>query len=212
MGNLTIEYQYNTDPHRGLAASGIFFIKAVLIIPHLIVTGALQYLAQILAYFGFWIVAFTGEMPQGVHRLLEISFGWTTRMWAWAGGIVDIYPPFETDPDYPAGFPVSKPENPSRGWAVAGLLLFPKILMIIPHMVVLAFLIVAVAVAAWAGFFISAITGSLPTALQDFMAGVLQWNLRVAAWLSGLTDEYPKFSLEARPGPGTPDTDPTPTP
>jgi len=199
MNNLALEYQYNTDPHRGLAVSGIFLVKLVLIIPHMIVTAALQYLAQILAYFGFWIVAFTGEMPQAVHRLLEISFGWSARMWGWIAGVVDIYPPFETDPEYPVSFPVSKPENPSRGWAVAGLLLIPKAIVIIPHVIVLAFLMIGATVAAWFGFFIAAFTGQLPTGLQDFMAGVLQWSLRVTAWFAGLTDEYPPFSLEVRP-------------
>lgn len=199
MDTFTLRYRHNTDPHRGLAVSGIFFIKVILIVPHLIVASALQNIAQILAYIGYWIVAFTGEMPQAVHRLLEISFGWSTRMWAWIGGIVDIYPPFETDPDYPVAFPVSRPQNPSRGWAVAGLLLFPKLVMAIPHIIVLAVLGIGAAIAGWVGFLIAAFTGSLPTGLQDFLAGVVQWNLRFLAWLSGLTDEYPPFSLEASP-------------
>jgi len=199
MSDFTIQYRHNTESHRGLAVTGILFIKFLLIIPHMIVTSAIQQLAQILAYFGFWIVAFTGEMPQAVHRLLEISFGWTTRMWAWIAGVVDVYPPFETDPDYPAGFPVAKPDSPSRGWAVAGLLLFPKMIMIIPHIIVMALLMTAAMVAGWVGFFIAAFTGKLPTGLQDFLMGVLQWNLRVAAWFAGLTDEYPPFSLEVAP-------------
>ncbi len=199
MEALTLQYRHNTDPHRGLAATGIIFLKLVLAIPHLIVTSALQQLAQILAYFGFWIVAITGEMPQGVHRLLEISFGWSARMWTWIAGIVDIYPPFETDPDYPTSFPVAKPDNPGRGLAIAGLLLVPKLFMAIPHIVVMAFLMIGVIFAVWFGYIASAFTGRFPTVLQDFVAGVLQWNLRFAAWFSGLTDVYPPFSLEAHP-------------
>lgn len=202
MNDLTLKYRYNADPHRGLAVSGIFLIKLLLIIPHMIVTAALQYLVQILAYFGFWIVAFTGQMPQGVHLFLEITFGWTTRMWAWIAGIVDVYPPFETDPDYPAAFPVAKPEVPSRGWAVAGLLLIPKLVMAVPHLIVMAFLSIGAMIAMWIGYFIAAFTGSLPNVLQDFLAGVLQWNLRVTAWFAGLTDEYPPFNLEASPSDG----------
>ena len=33
----------------------------------------------------------------------------------------------------------------------------------------------------------------------DFIAGVVQWWLRVGAWLYGLTDEYPPFALDATP-------------
>jgi len=204
MEALTLKYQHNTDPHRGLATSGIFIIKFLLILPHMLVVGLLQQLAWMLAYIGYWIVAFTGEMPQAMHRLLEIAMGWTTRMWTWIAGVVDIYPPFETDPDYPASFPVSKPDGPSRGWAVAGLLFVPKAIMAIPHLIVLFFLGIGALVGMWFGYLIAAFTGSLPTGLQDFMVGVLQWDLRLAAWFTGLTDEYPPFSLDASPTPSSP--------
>ena len=204
MEAFTLRYRHNTDSHRGLATSGVFIIKILLILPHMIVTGLLLPLAFILAYFGYWIVAFTGEMPQAMHRLLEISLGWFARMWAWIAGVVDIYPPFETDPDYPTSFPVSRPDKPSKGWAVAGLLFVPKVIMAIPHLIVLFFLGVGALVAMWFGYLIAAFTGSLPTGLQDFMAGVLQWDLRLAAWFTGLTDEYPPFSLDASPTTSSP--------
>lgn len=199
MDAFTLKYRHNTSPHRGLAASGIVFLKFLLIIPHLMVTSALSSLANVMAYIGFWVVAFTGEMPQAVHRFLEMSFGWSTRTWAWIGGVVDIYPPFETDPDYPVAFPVAKPENPSKGMAVAGLLVIPKVVMAIPHLIALSFLAIGAAVAVWIGYFIAFFTGSLPTGIQDFYAGVMQWGLRLSAWFSGLTDEYPPFSLDASP-------------
>lgn len=197
MTDLTLHYRHNTSPHRGLAATGIVFVKFLLIIPHALVVGAIQYLAMLLAYIGFWIVAITGEMPQAAHRLLEIAFGWTARMWGWNSGLVDVYPPFETDPDYPIAFFTPKPKNPSRSWAVTGILLV-KFLIALPHLIVMAFLGLGAGIAMWVGYWIVVFTGELPTGIQDFVAGVLQWNLRVAAWIAGLTDEYPPFSLEAR--------------
>ncbi|NIW35483.1 MAG: DUF4389 domain-containing protein [Gemmatimonadetes bacterium] len=160
--------------------------------------SALQYLSMLLAYIGYWAVAFTGEMPQAVHRLIEITIGWSARMWGWIAGLVDVYPPFETDPDYPVAFPAPKPENPSKGWAVLGILLL-KFVAAVPHLIVMAFLGIGSIVAVWIGYFIVAFTGEYPTSIQDFVAGVLQWNLRVAAWVAGIADEYPPFSLEAAP-------------
>lgn len=199
MDMLTLQYRHNTNPHRGLAASGIIFLKVLLAIPHLLVLSALASLTNLLAYIGYWIVAFTGEMPQAVHRLLEINYGWNARAFAWLFGIVDVYPPFETDPPFPAAFEVPKPENPSKGWALAGLLLIPKALAVLPHAIVLIFLAIAAVLAAWFGYIVTALTGRFPEAIQDFLAGVMQWVLRVTAWFSGLTDEYPPFSLDARP-------------
>ncbi|MEE8497002.1 MAG: DUF4389 domain-containing protein, partial [Acidimicrobiia bacterium] len=147
----------------------------------------------------------TGEMPQAVHRFAEISFGWNARMWAWLTGIVDLYPPFETDPDYPASFPLARPENPSKGWAVAGIF-FLKLLVALPHIIVMALLAVGAIVTMWFGYIVAAFTGRLPTGIQDFVAGVIQWNFRVYAWLAGFTDEYPPFSLEVTPGAQSPDS------
>ena len=199
MDTFTLRYRRNTDPHRGLAATGIIFIKFVLALPHLVVVSALTSLANVLAYIGYWIVAFTGEMPQATHRVLEISMNWSARAYAWTFGLDDAYPPFETDPDYSAAFPVTKPVEPSKGWAVAGLLFVPKALALIPHVIVLAFLAIGGVFALWFGFIVTAITGRYPEGIQDFIAGIMQWGLRVQAWFAGLTDEYPPFSLEVHP-------------
>jgi len=182
-----------------LATLGIFFLKFLLAIPHLVVVSALGSLANLLAYIGYWIVAFTGQMPQAVHRILEIYFNWSARSYGWIFGFDDTYPPFETDPEYSIEFPTTGPENPSRGWAVAGLLFIPKALALIPHMIALMFLMIAGTFALWFGFIVTAFTGRYPEGIQDFLAGTMQWGLRVSAWFSGLTDEYPPFSLEVTP-------------
>lgn len=187
------------NPNRGLAATGIIFIKFVLALPHLLVVSVLSNVAALLAYIGFWIVAITGRMPQATFRIVEITLGWSARAYAWTFGLDDAYPPFETDPQYSASFPVSYPEQPSKGWAVAGLLFFPKALALIPHAIVLAFLGIGGFFALWFGYIVTALTGRYPEAIQDFLAGIMQWGLRVSAWFAGLTDQYPPFSLDARP-------------
>lgn len=199
MDIITLRYRRPVDPSRGLAATGVFFIKVLLALPHLLVVGVLSNLANLLAYLGFWVVAFTGSMPQATHRVLELSFNWSTRAWTWLLGFEDAYPPFETDPEWPVSVPVSAPTDPSTGWAVAGIFVFPKAIMLIPHFLVLVVLIPVGFIAAWVAFVITALTGAYPPGLQDFQAGLIQWALRVQAWFVGLTDVYPPFRLDARP-------------
>lgn len=198
MTQAQVFYARNESPSRGLAATGVFIIKFLLALPHLIVINALQYLAMALAYLGFWIVAFTGEMPLAFRQLITISFRWSTRTYGWIAGISDDYPPFETDPDY--GIDVKLPENdtPSRGLAIAGIFLV-KFILIIPHLIVLAFVTMAAVIATWIGYIVALFSGSLPAGIQDFIAGSMQWNMRVFAWMVGFTDEYPPFSLEISP-------------
>ena len=199
MSQPTFVYRHAAEPSRGLATAGIFFIKALMAIPHLVVVGVLQNLAWVLGYIGYWVVALTGKMPAGIFQLIQVSMRWSARSYGWLIGYTDLYPPFEVDPEYPVDVEVNAPENPSKGWAVAGLLVFPKALAALPHIFVLAFLDVAAVFAVWFGYIATAFTGSFPTGIQDFVAGVIGWNLRVWGWFLGLDDEYPKFSLDATP-------------
>jgi hypothetical protein len=196
-----IAYHYNEKPRRGLALAGALFgLKAILLIPHMIIIGVLQYLAMAVGYIGFWIVAFTGKFPVGLQNLIAMWLRWGARSYGWLTGITDEYPPFESDPQ---GFPIDAVlpanANPKKGWAVAGIFFFPKAICLIPHMFLLAFVMFAVVVATWIGYLAAFFTGSLPKGIQDFIAGTMQWYTRVMSWLLGLTDEYPPFGLAITP-------------
>ena len=199
MSQPTFVYRHAVSPSRGLAATGIFLIKPILALPHLLVVGALSSLTQVLAYIGYWTVALTGQMPSGIYQLIEISFKWNARAYGWIVGYTDFYPPFETHPQYATDVQMEPNANPSKGWAVAGILLPVKLLALLPHLLALAIVAIGVVFATWFGYFAVAFTGSFPTGIQEFVAGVMQWGFRVTAFLTGITDEYPKFSLEAKP-------------
>jgi hypothetical protein len=200
MSQVRILYRRNEAPRRGLAATGVFFVKWILAIPHLAIIWALQALAQVLVYVGYWIVALTGAFPRGLLALIDLAFHWSARTWGWISGIADDYPPFEAEaPEYPVGLELPRPDDPSRGWAVAGIFVFPKLLALIPHAFVLIFVGLAAAVAMWVGYLVAMFTGRLPAGIQDFLASTIQWNARLYAWLAGLTDEYPPFRLDAMP-------------
>ncbi len=95
--NFQTEYGNGTRS-RGLAVTGvIFFLKSLLALPHFIVVGVLQFVATVVAYIGFWIVAFTGKLPEGIHNLLGGYLRWSVRVNAWLAGLEDTYPPFSLE-------------------------------------------------------------------------------------------------------------------
>ena len=67
----------------------------LLAIPHLIIV--IGYAAGVVAWVGFWIVAFTGSFPPGLHRFFHAYLSWVARTAAWLGSVVDQYPPFDWD-------------------------------------------------------------------------------------------------------------------
>lgn len=181
---------------RGLGWAGVvFFLKGVLLIPHFLILWALGTLAGVVAYVGFFVVAFTGELPQGLRDILLAVLRWQVRVGGWFVAFTDDYPPFAWDDvDYPVRFTVEDPPERSRGLAVAGIF-FIKFLMLIPHFIVLWFLSIAAFFATWFGFLTIAFTGNSSQGIHNFLTGTTRWTMRATAWLYGLTDEYPPFQL-----------------
>lgn len=96
----------------------------------------------------------------------------------------------------PAGtleFDVVYPEQLSR------LLIFVKWLLVIPHLVILYFLGIAVAVVTFIAWFAILFTGSYPRGMWDFTLMVQRWQMRVSIYTYLMRDEYPPFGDEPYP-------------
>lgn len=71
-----------------------------------------------------------------------------------------------------------------------------KWLLVIPHFIVLCFIMVGVIFCTLIAWFIILFFGSYPKSMFDFVVGSLRWILRVEAYAILLTtDEYPPFRL-----------------
>ncbi len=184
----------------------LWLVKWILVLPHYVVLMFLWLAFAVLSVVAGVAVLVTGRYPRGIFDFNVGVLRWTWRVQYYAIGAfaTDRYPPFtlDDDPDYPAHFDVEYPEHLSRG-----LVLVKWWLLAIPHYVIMT---VFIGGAGWAGYHfgglvsvlaviaavIVAFTGSYPGSIYDFVLGMNRWVLRVAAYASLMTDEYPPFRLD----------------
>lgn len=71
-----------------------------------------------------------------------------------------------------------------------------RLILAVPHFIVLYALGIAASVAVIIGWFGALATGRLPGFAAAYLSGYLRWYCRTAAYLLLLTDEYPPFALD----------------
>jgi hypothetical protein len=152
--------------------------------------GVLGVVAIVIAVLAWFAIVFGFAFPPGLWNLSAFYMRWRVRAMAYATLLRDEYPPFG-DGDYPAAVQLAPPPEPRDRITVAF-----RLLLAIPHLVLLFFLSIAWAVCTIIAWFAILFSGRHPRALHDFGVAVLRWNTRVEIYLLLLRDEYPPFSLE----------------
>jgi hypothetical protein len=167
-----------------------------LAIPQLVVVYVVNSVLGVLAFIAWFAILFTGNIPRGLFDFMAMILRYQWRVTSYVYFMRESYPPFEfdavtADPGTdPAQLSVEYPERLSRG------LIFIKILLIIPHLIALAFVGIAAFFVGIAAFFAVLFTGRWPEGMRTFLVGAVRWSTRVSAYFYLMTDAYPPFSLE----------------
>ncbi len=115
----------------------------------------------------------------------------STRVGAYMALLTDKYPSTTEDQSVHLDLDYPEVERDLNRW-----LPLVKWILVIPHLVVLVFLVMGAVVAVVAAWFAILFTGRYPKGLFDYVVGVGRWFLRVEAYAFFLvTDDYPPFSL-----------------
>jgi Domain of unknown function (DUF4389) len=173
-------------------------VSWLLAIPHFFILYFVGLVASVCVFIAWFAVLFTGKLPEGLARFPVMLLRYQTRVSTYSMFMQEEYPPFEypsegTDVgDYPRMQVNMDPAYEDRN----RLTTFFRWLLVIPQVIVLAFVGIAASVAIFIAWFAVIITGKWPTGLLDFILGWFRWSIRVNAYAMLLTDEYPPFSLD----------------
>ncbi|MEV0411615.1 DUF4389 domain-containing protein [Streptomyces sp. NPDC050448] len=185
----------------------LWLVKWILAIPHYIVLLFLWIAFVAVSVIAFFAILFTERYPRGLFDFNVGVLRWSWRVSYYAYGALgtDRYPPFSLGPEpgYPARLEIAYPQRLSRP-----LVLVKWWLLAIPHYLVISLftggggrgscfggigLITLLAVIAAVTL---AFTEKYPRDLFDLVVGLNRWVLRVAAYATLMTDEYPPFRLD----------------
>ena len=174
-------------------------VNWILAIPHFVILYGLRVLAQVVSVVSWFVILFTGAMPESFANLQVMFLRYETRIYIYACFMREEYPPFAftttpldegEDPRVRVDF---HPELTDRNRLTVGF----RLILAIPQFVVLALLGIVAWVVLVVAFFVVLFTGRWSEAARNLVINIMRWFLRVEAYILLLTDEYPPFSLEA---------------
>lgn len=151
--------------------------------------GLLGAVAFVLAIVSWFTILFAGNHIAGIRQFTAFYLRWRLRALAYFMLLHDPYPPFGDGP-YPAVIGIVDPARPRDRLTVAF-----RLILAIPHFIVLFFVLFAWALMTIAMWFVILFTGTYPQGPYSFAVGALRWRLRLEAYLLLMVDEYPPFSL-----------------
>ena len=171
--------------------------RYVLVLPMFPFLAIFGYLSLVSYLASSCVILATGKYPHGLFKIIVGVMRWQLNVQAYEVHLFDDYPPADLDPrrDWWVEFGVAYPDHPSRflNSPVLGLLI--KEILAIPHILVLYFLGVLTLVMVLIANVAILFSGKFPLGMHRFVVGVLRWQYRVSAYIFGLTDRYPPFSL-----------------
>jgi hypothetical protein len=164
-------------------------LRIILFIPHYFLLGAVGTVASIAAVIAWFAALFTGRLPDGIRTFLAGYLQYQARVSAWAYQLLtDEYPPFELQlgSSYPINVEVPPADRLSRSS------IFFRFILVIPSMMLLAFAMFGLMIAAVVVWLIVLIAGRMPTSLFWAEAAILRYQVRVYGYAFMLTSEYPR--------------------
>lgn len=189
-----VRFDYTERPRRIARWRAIAHV--FMLIPHLIINQVLAYAGQAIAFVSWLAILFTGRLPEGLANFQVMVMRYQQRVLTFAALLHDDYPPFAfdvvaRDPGTTPGRTDAVPQLEDRN----RLTVFFRIILVIPHYLVL----VALALVAWlafiVGWFAVLFTGRMPDGIADLLLGVGRWGTRVQGYATLLTDAYPPFTM-----------------
>lgn len=167
-------------------------LRIIYAIPIMLMAAVIGLVAGIMTVIAWFVILFTGKYPAGMATFVANTLGFGARASGYMYLLTDKYPPFSLEGD--ASYPIRVSITPQID-ARNRMTVFFRIIMAIPHLIIISALNYAMEVIGFIAWLIALFTGTIPAGLHNFIAGYVRWSLRANAYVALMTDTYPPFSL-----------------
>ena len=190
--NLNFEYQDQNS--RLWALLTIFPIKNFLLIPHFIIISLLGFITFFVGLIGLFAVLIKGEFPKSFEAYIINLYRRQWHITSYLSCMTAKYPLFSLDKsnEYPATLSFEHQKSSSRLWALLTLFSI-KMILLIPHIIILFAMQIAMAISMLLGVLAVIIFGKHPKAFHKVIVKTQEYMFRINVYIFCLTDKYPKF-------------------
>ena len=94
---IQVDVPYPQSTSRGLTILRLLFGWLFVWLPHGFVLLFLGIGVNIAVFIGWWVILFTGRLPEGLHNFITGFMRWSTRVGLYMSYMTDTYPPFSLD-------------------------------------------------------------------------------------------------------------------
>jgi hypothetical protein len=174
-------------------------VNWLLAIPHFVILYGLRVFSEVVGVISWFAIVFTGKLPEGLANVQTMYVRYEMRTYTYALFMREEYPPFAFAMTSADGGEDSRvrveflPKLAERNRLTVAF----RIILVLPHVLVLVALVLAATVVSLIGFFAVLFTGRWPEGMRTFVLNVTRWYLRVQTYFLLLTDAYPPFTLNA---------------
>ena len=175
-----------------------YYAKLIILIPHILILVVLELAASLLSLVTWIPVLFTGQYPGWGHTFIGGTVLWRMRVSSYLFGLTDAYPAFSlSDPGNGREAVILFQVQPSysRLFAIPIVGGAIRLVLLIPHLIILNILTVVVFLALLVTWIPVLFSGEYPAWGRTFLGGFLRWTTRVYMYQFGLTDRYPPFEF-----------------
>ena len=205
-GASTFGVAYPESPNRLWALPLIGgMVKLVIVIPIGIWLAIVAYAAFLLCFVNGFFVLFAGTYWRPAYTLALGAMRLSAKANCFFLGLSDTYPGFTLDSSDDVRLEIAIPKRPNRFFAlplVGGMVRLVILVPVFIFLYVLGLLVVCVFWFAWVPVLL---LGRYPEGLFNLMVFVMRFQLKLSAYMFGLSDRYPLLDEGLGPdewGPG----------